>query len=180
MSKNDVNYRFTFNKDRKLVKSDEVCLHLVNVCEGDDEFLRLTRYSNGLWIYYKGDPVWAEREKEWNPTPDTFEKALAHAINCWSKENGSDTPDYILAHHLKRCLENFDTTIQARESWFGRTFGNGKEIVELSVDEKATKTGRASCTNPPIANTPKKSKFKKFKDLVAVYRYFYGKANDIG
>lgn len=47
--------------------------------------------------------------------PDTFEGKLARAINCHSRENGSNTPDFILAEYLKRCLDNFDLTVRARE-----------------------------------------------------------------
>lgn len=38
-------------------------------------------------------------------------------INCHSKESGSNTPDFILAEYLKRCLENFDLTMAHRETW---------------------------------------------------------------
>jgi hypothetical protein len=49
-----------------------------------------------------------------------FRKELENLINCHSLENGSDTPDWILADYLTGCLENFDKTIQAREKWYGR------------------------------------------------------------
>lgn len=51
--------------------------------------------------------------------PETFEGKIARAINCHSLESGSDTPDFILAEYLKRCLENFDLTMQARKTWYG-------------------------------------------------------------
>src|SRR5580692_5744669 len=38
----------------------------------------------------------------------TFEKDLAHVINRHSRENGSNTPDFILAAYLADCLENFN------------------------------------------------------------------------
>jgi hypothetical protein len=47
--------------------------------------------------------------------------------DCESKENGSGTPDFILAQYLDGCLENFDKTITAREKWYGRT-PNGEPI----------------------------------------------------
>ena len=49
-----------------------------------------------------------------------FRKALEELINYHSRENGSDTPDFILAEYLFGCLENFDKTLQAREKWYGR------------------------------------------------------------
>jgi hypothetical protein len=50
----------------------------------------------------------------------TFEQELEQLINKYSKENGSNTPDFILAQYLGRCLENFDLTVNRRESWHGR------------------------------------------------------------
>lgn len=47
-------------------------------------------------------------------------KRLEHAINCLSLENESDTPDWILARYLVGCLDVFDSTVRAREEWYGR------------------------------------------------------------
>lgn len=44
-----------------------------------------------------------------------FRKELSKLINKYSKENGSNTPDYILARYLDDCLKNFDKTIKLRE-----------------------------------------------------------------
>jgi len=48
-----------------------------------------------------------------------FRKELQTLINCYSKENGSNTPDFILAEYLTNCLENFDNTIKKRTVWYG-------------------------------------------------------------
>jgi len=50
-----------------------------------------------------------------------FKKEITNLINRYSKENGSDTPDYILADYLVSCLETFDKAISARDSWYGKT-----------------------------------------------------------
>lgn len=50
--------------------------------------------------------------------PETFTEKIAAAINHHSLEAGSDTPDFILAEYLLRCLENFDQTMQHRATWF--------------------------------------------------------------
>ena len=42
------------------------------------------------------------------------------AINRRSAENGSDTPDFILAGFLAACLRSFDRSVRARERWYGR------------------------------------------------------------
>ena len=50
-----------------------------------------------------------------------FQTELEQLINRHSMENGSNTPDFILAQYLRCCLENFNHTIVAREKWYGRT-----------------------------------------------------------
>jgi hypothetical protein len=49
-----------------------------------------------------------------------FKKELSQLINSYSMENGSDTPDFILAEYLKNCLDNFNNIISKREKWYGR------------------------------------------------------------
>ena len=48
-----------------------------------------------------------------------FRKELEILINKHSKENGSNTPDFILSEYLVGCLNNFDKTIKQRDEWFG-------------------------------------------------------------
>ena len=50
----------------------------------------------------------------------TFRKELQHVINCYSKENGSDTPDFILAEYLEDCLNSYDKAVAAKEKHHGR------------------------------------------------------------
>jgi uncharacterized protein (DUF1778 family) len=47
-------------------------------------------------------------------------KDIEEAINRASAENGSDTPDFILAEYLMGCLVVFDDAVRAREKWYGR------------------------------------------------------------
>lgn len=49
-----------------------------------------------------------------------FRKRLEQLINSESMENGSNTPDFILAEFLCDVLEAYDRTQQAREKWYGR------------------------------------------------------------
>lgn len=49
-----------------------------------------------------------------------FRKRLEHIINSESRENGSNTPDFLLADYLTDCLAVFDKTVTAREKWYGR------------------------------------------------------------
>lgn len=45
-----------------------------------------------------------------------FQKELRSLINRCSKENGSGTPDFILAAYLEECLRVFDEALVARET----------------------------------------------------------------
>lgn len=49
-----------------------------------------------------------------------FEKRLAALINEYSKENDSDTPDFILARYVNEVLKNFNAAVMDREQWYGR------------------------------------------------------------
>lgn len=46
-----------------------------------------------------------------------FKTELAQLINRASAENGSDTPDFILAEYLNNCLQIFDSAVRARDNW---------------------------------------------------------------
>lgn len=49
-----------------------------------------------------------------------FSHDLEHLINSHCCENGSNTPDFILATYMKGCLDLFDTAVRSREEWYGR------------------------------------------------------------
>lgn len=50
---------------------------------------------------------------------------IAVAINRASAENGSNTPDFILAEYLAACLTAFDKASNAREDWYGHRLSPG-------------------------------------------------------
>lgn len=58
---------------------------------------------------------------------DGLERDLAHVLNRYSKENDSDTSDWILAKYLIKCLEAWRYTIIQRDAWFNfKPFGRNK------------------------------------------------------
>lgn len=59
-----------------------------------------------------------------------FRNQVEKAINCHSMENGSNTPDFILAEYLTDCLAAFDKASTAREKWYGKALRIGG-ITEL-------------------------------------------------
>lgn len=55
------------------------------------------------------------------PTPviSEFERELASLLNRNSKENESNTPDFILANYLLDCLGAFNRVTVNRDKWWG-------------------------------------------------------------
>ena len=49
-----------------------------------------------------------------------FEKELTALLNKYSQENGSDTPDFVLAIYLMNCLDVWNRAVHQREKWYGR------------------------------------------------------------
>lgn len=49
---------------------------------------------------------------------EDFMRELSALINRYSLENGSDTPDWILAEHMLRSLELFHLTTKTRSRWY--------------------------------------------------------------
>ena len=47
-----------------------------------------------------------------------FEKELTKIINIYCMENQSDTPDFILAQYLMKCIEIFNETTNKRKEWY--------------------------------------------------------------
>ena len=56
-----------------------------------------------------------------------FRKELEHLINRHCMENGSDTPDFMLADYLSDCLVAFDKAVRIRDDWYGNK-GLSKQI----------------------------------------------------
>lgn len=47
-----------------------------------------------------------------------LENEIRSVLNRYSAENGSNTPDFILAQYLMGCLRIFNATIQKRTKWY--------------------------------------------------------------
>jgi hypothetical protein len=50
---------------------------------------------------------------------EDFKTQLTELINREGLENGSDTPDFILAEYLINCLLVYEVAIQSRTKWHG-------------------------------------------------------------
>ena len=47
-----------------------------------------------------------------------FRAELSSLLNRHSMENGSDTPDFLLAEYMADCLDAFDRMMTKRASWY--------------------------------------------------------------
>ena len=64
----------------------------------------------------------------------SFRKELEDAINRCSQENGSNTPDFILADYLSNCLLAFDSAVNARARWHGQKEGWRHPVQPTEMD----------------------------------------------
>ena len=58
---------------------------------------------------------------------EQLRKEIETSINRVSAENGSNTPDFILAEFLTDCLAAFDKASRAREKWYGKELKIGMD-----------------------------------------------------
>lgn len=49
----------------------------------------------------------------------SFEKELEELINKHCIENDSNTPDFILAAFMRKCLDAFNAGVNRRDKWYG-------------------------------------------------------------
>lgn len=49
----------------------------------------------------------------------SFKTQLQDLINTHSRENDSDTPNFLLAEYLINCLENYELIVNKRDSFLG-------------------------------------------------------------
>lgn len=52
---------------------------------------------------------------------ETFADELRSLINRHSRENSSDTPDWILAAYIEQALLAFESATRKRDLWYGRS-----------------------------------------------------------
>ena len=79
--------------------------------------------------------------------PTTFERGLEDLINRYSQENGSNTPDFILAHYLTSCLAIWNACVTQREEWYGRS-GRSPATIEQQEQLNKTVTDRWRLNHP--------------------------------
>ena len=63
---------------------------------------------------------------------ESFREKLENLINAHSMENGSDTPDFILAEFMADSLRAFDKATKERSRWYGHIT---RESPNLELDD---------------------------------------------
>ena len=72
-----------------------------------------------IWFKKKEQPVMAQYPNEIKGQKlSNFEIEIASVINRFSRENMSDTPDFILATYLNNCLNAYEKATQQKKNWF--------------------------------------------------------------
>lgn len=70
----------------------------------------------------------------------TFRSELNSLINRHSKENGSNTPDFVIADYLIQCLQALDIAVNTRDRW--RDNGNGTFSVRVEMPTTTADEGK--------------------------------------
>ncbi len=71
-----------------------------------------------------------------------LEKKLEGLINEESRENDSNTPDFILAEFMMKCLDAFELASNRREVWYGVELEPG---CSVNKDDIAGAVARGWC-----------------------------------
>lgn len=68
---------------------------------------------------------------------EELKKEIETILNKASRENESNTPDFILAEYMMQCLNAAENLINNRESWYGRSAPQDKpKEMNEPLDEK--------------------------------------------
>lgn len=71
-----------------------------------------------------------------------FERELERLINELAMEDGSDTPDFILAAYLLDCLDAFERATRLRGRWYGR---RSSEPLNCGTGDSTPPTHHNTC-----------------------------------
>ena len=77
-----------------------------------------------------------------------FAQRLEALINAHSQENGSDTPDFILAQYLLGCLAVWNDAVKRREKWYGREAGRHDPQYATAVPLDVPNAGNSGDPTP--------------------------------
>lgn len=73
---------------------------------------------------------------------------LTRLVNRHALENGSNTPDFVIASFLLEQLESFDRATSAREGWYGRELTPG---IPVFIADPGEEDAPASTSEAPAS-----------------------------
>ena len=50
---------------------------------------------------------------------DNLGESLRAMLNSFNREAASNTPDFLLAEYMLRCLEAYEIAVKERDKWYG-------------------------------------------------------------
>lgn len=59
---------------------------------------------------------------------NNLQSELAEVLNRASRENESNTPDFILAKYMIAVLTAYEETVRQRQEWYGKPFVPGESL----------------------------------------------------
>ena len=83
-----------------------------------------------------------------------FAKELENLINRHCIENGSNTPDFMLAEYLIRCIDNYNQICRQRDAWYSVHLCPGNSHFEKKDEERPRDImeGELLRTTTPVCN----------------------------
>lgn len=85
----------------------------------DQMILQMYPQAERPQISYEVNQALVQAEAQEEPRPKSLERELAETLNRHSAENQSNTPDFLLATYLMRCLQAASGLINRRSAWWG-------------------------------------------------------------
>lgn len=90
----------------------------------------ITAMNDEPTISWRSAPIAEDDPAHPNQRYTRFRDQLQDLINSNSMENGSDTPDFMLAEFLTDALMSFDRLMQRRDGWYGGSHRQLKAQLE--------------------------------------------------
>ena len=120
----DIADRLSGEPDGRLAKAAEL-LREVRAYDSHRDNTLACEYTAEGWIKERDE--WLASFSTTKPAapepsaePDQpIDAALTALLNSYSRENASNTPDFILAEYMLSCLRAFERASRDREAWYG-------------------------------------------------------------
>ena len=93
-----------------------------------------------------------------------LERRLSNLLNNESRESDSNTPDFILAEFMMKCLDAFELANNKREVWYGVNLdilNDWEKLINMAIGEASM-----CWSDPPLGNFDSTKAIKIGKKLL--------------